>query len=177
VTLQRFEDAPDAPFEIFPGDTIPAGRYWYNRAELSVESSAGRPIGFDLTASAGDFYTGTGTELAAALTVRTAPHLITNLEVEQQAVRITTGRFMARSARLRLDVAASPRLSGTLFVQHDNESERLRLNVRFHWIPSLGSDVYVVWNSGWPTGLSDGIPWRRPQRGQLTAKLVYYFSQ
>jgi hypothetical protein len=109
--------------------------------------------------------------------VRTAPHLITTLEFEQQDVRLATGSFIARSTRLRFDVAASPRLSGTLFVQHDNESERLRLNVRFHWIPRLGSDFYLVWNSGWPTGLSDGIPWRRPQRGQLTGKLVYYFSQ
>jgi hypothetical protein len=125
--------------------------------------------------SAGDFYTGSGTEVQAALTVRTAPHLITNLEVEQQNVRLAAGRFTAQTARLRLDVAASPRLSGTVFVQHDNESDRLRLNVRFHWIPNLGSDLYLVWNSGWPTGLSGGIPWRHPQRGQLTGKLVYYF--
>jgi len=94
---------------------------------------------------------------------------------EQHNVRIAAGRFIARSHRLRLDVAASPRLSGTLFVQHDNASEQLRLNVRFHWIPSLGSDLYVVWNSGWPTLLGAGIPWGRPQRGQLTGKLVYYF--
>jgi len=111
------------------------------------------------------------------LTIRTAPHLITNLEFEQQNVRLATGRFIARSTRLRLDVAASPRLSTTLFLQHDNESDRLRLNARFHWIPKPGSDLYVVWNSGWPTGLSGGIPWSRPQRGQLTGKLVYYFRQ
>ena len=175
VTLQRFEDAPDEAFEIFPGDTIAAGRYWYDRAELSIESSAGRPVGLDLTLSAGEFYTGTGTEVEAMLTVRTAPHLITNLEFEQQNVRLGTGRFTARSARVRLDVAASPRLSGTLFVQHDNESDRLGFNARFHWIPNLGSDLYVVWNSAWPTGLGAGIPWSRPQRGQLTGKFVYYF--
>jgi len=175
LTVRRFEDAPDAPFEIFPGDTIAAGHYWYNRVEASVESSAGRPGGVSLTTSVGDFYTGTASEVSAALTVRTAPHLTTSVEFEQHNVRIAAGRFIARSHRLRLDVAASPRLSGTLFVQHDNASEQLRLNVRFHWIPSLGSDLYVVWNSGWPTLLGAGIPWGRPQRGQLTAKLVYYF--
>ena len=175
LTLQRFEDAPDEAFEIFPGDTIAIGRYWWDRAELTFESSAGRPVGFDLEVSAGDFYSGSGTEVQAALTVRAAPHLITNLEYEQQDLRLSTGRFTARTTRVRLDVAASPRLSGTLFLQHDNESDRLRLNTRFHWIPKVGSDFYLVWNSGWPTGLGGGIPWRRPQRGQLTAKLVYYF--
>ena len=175
VTLQRFEDAPNAPFEIFPGDTIAAGHYWYNRAEVSVQSSAGRPVGLDLTASAGAFYAGTGTEVAAALTVRTEPHFITNLEFEQQDVHFLASRFIARSTRLRFDVAASPRLSGTCFVQHDNASRRLGLNVRVHWIPNPGSDLFLVWNSRWPTGLSGGIPWSRSERGQLTGKLVYYF--
>lgn len=175
VVLQRFEDLPDAPFEVFPGDTIAAGHYWYNRAEASIETSSGRPLGVDLTLAVGDFYTGSGTEVQAAVTLRTAPHLITSLEFEQQNVRLATSRFTARTTRLRFDVAASPRLSATLFVQHDNASDRLQVNTRFHWIPNLGSDVYVVWNSGWPSGLPGGIPWRRPERGQLTTKVMYYF--
>ncbi len=175
LRFQRFEDAPDEAFEIFPGDTIAAGRYWYNRAELAVETSAARPVSLELQASLGEFYDGTGTELEAALTARAAPHLIAGAELSQQAVRLSTGRFTARTARLRLDVAASPRAGATLFLQHDNESRRLGTNARFHWIPKPGSDIFVVWNGAWPTGLPAGVPWRQPQRGQLVTKVVYYF--
>jgi hypothetical protein len=174
LTLQRFEDVPDEAFDIFPGDTIAPGHYWYNRVEAGFESSSGRPVGYELAASVGDFYTGTATSLEAQLTLRVAPHLIADLQLEQQRVRLASGRFTARSARLRLDVASSARLASTLFVQYDNESERLGLNARFRWIPSPGSDVYVVWNSNWPTGLDGGVPWGRPLRGQLVAKVVYY---
>ncbi len=167
--------APPAAFEIFPGNTIAPGNYYSNRAEIEVASSAGRAVGLKVTASAGDFYTGTATELDAALTVRTAPHVITEVEAIQEAARLATGRFTARTARLRLDVAATPRLGNTLFLQWDNESDRLTVNARVHWIPNPGSDAYLVWNSAWPTGLAQRIPWARPARGAVVGKLVYYF--
>ncbi len=175
INLKRLQDAPSSPFEIFTGDTIAPGNYYYNRAELVFSSSPGRAVGVGLTASVGDFYTGTATELETALTVRTAPHVITNLEASEQSARLATERFTARTARLRLDVAASPRLGTTFFLQWDNESDRLTLNARLHWIPSPGSDAYLVWNGAWPTALDRGIPWSRPARGAVVGKLVYYF--
>jgi len=175
VNLKRLEDAPSTPFEIFRGDTITPGNYYFNRAELQFTSSAGRAASMGLTASAGDFYAGTSTELDAALTVRAAPHVITELDYSQLAARLTPVSFTARTARLRLDLAATPRLGSTFFVQWDNESDRLTVNARLHWIPSPGSDAYLVWNSAWPTGLADGVPWNRPARGGLVGKVVYYF--
>jgi uncharacterized protein DUF5916 len=174
LTLTRESDVPPDTFEIFPGDTIVPGRYDWTRVELEASSSAARPVGLDVTASAGEYYGGNATEIQIELTVRTAPHLITNLEFAQQDVRLPGGTFVARAARLRLDVAASPRLTGTLFLQGNNESDRLALNVRLHWTLAAGSDAYLVWNSAWPTALAAGVPWRQPQRGALVGKLVYY---
>ena len=90
-------------------------------------------------------------------------------------MRLPAGRFAARTARLRLDYATSPRLNTTVFLQYDNESDRLTVNARLHWIPRPGSDAYLVWNSAWPTDLAGGVPWRRPLRGALIGKVVYHF--
>ena len=175
VSVKRQEDAPSTPFEIFRGHTIPAGDYYFNRAELDVTSSPGRPVSVGLTASAGNYYTGTATEVDATFTVRTAPHVITQVEYDQLAARLAAARFTARTARLRLDLAATPRFDTAFFVQWDNESDRLTMNARLHWIPNVGSDAYLVWNSAWPTGLGEGMPWGRPAHGALIGKLVYYF--
>jgi hypothetical protein len=129
----------------------------------------------DLTASVGDFYTGTSTAVATSVVLRAAPHVIAGVDLETERVRLATASFTARAGRLRLDVAATPRLGGTLFVQGDNESDRLTLNGRLHWIPSPGSDVYIVYNSSWPTGLAGGVPWARPEHGALIGKVVWYF--
>jgi hypothetical protein len=110
-----------------------------------------------------------------ALTVRVAPHVVVQLEGSVAAIHLPGRRFDARAGRVRFDYAASPRLGATLFVQADNESRRLTVNARAHWIIRPGSDAYLVYNSAWPTGLRDGIPWRQPNRGTLIAKLSYYF--
>jgi hypothetical protein len=175
LNLQRFADVPADTFEIFPGTNVLPGRYEWNRVEVNFSGSSARPVGLDLGVSVGDYYTGTGTEVQVGLTVRAAPHVIAALEGGTQIVRLATGRFTTRVGRLRLDYAANPRLNTTAFIQYDNESGRLAVNARLHWIPQPGSDAYLVWNSAWPTGLSRGIPWGKPLRGSLVGKLVYYF--
>ena len=40
---------------------------------------------------------------------------------------------------------------------------------RFHWIPAIGDDVYVVWNSGYST--DPASPYRFPRASALTRPL------
>jgi hypothetical protein len=174
IALERSVDVPDEDFEIFPGDTIRAGRYEYDRVAFGFDMSSGRPFSADVEVSFGEFYSGRATAVGVELELRAAPHVIAGVEVGQQHIRHAGGRFTAREARLRLDYAATPRLASTLFLQWDNESERVTINARLHWIPRPGSDAYLVWNSAWPTGLARGVPWGRPLRGALVAKLVWY---
>lgn len=175
LNLQRYEDVPSDTFEIFPGTTVLPGRYAWNRAEVQLSTASSRPVGFEIGVSAGDYYTGSGSDVQLQLAVRAAPHVIGVLDGGVQRVRLATGSFTTRVARLRLDYAATPRLATTAFLQYDNESERLAVNARLHWIPRPGSDVYLVWNSAWPMDLAGGVPWRRPLRGALVGKVVYYF--
>jgi hypothetical protein len=175
LNLQRYQDAPRDSFEIFPGTVIQAGRYTWDRVELVVRTSPGRTLGFQLEADAGEYYSGTGVGLEAGFDLRVAPRLLANLELERQAARLAGGRFTVYAARLRLDYATSPRLNTTMFLQYDNESDRLAVNLRLHWIPRPGSDAYLVWNSAWPTALTGGVPWRRPLQGGLVGKIVWYF--
>jgi hypothetical protein len=174
LNLQRFVDVPDEPFEIFPGSVIPAGRYRYDRVEARFLSAVRRGWTFDLTASAGQFYDGSSTEVEASIELRSAPHLITFLDYGVQDVRRPQADFTARVVRMGLDLAASPRLGGSALVQWENESDRLTMNLRFHWTPRPGTDVYLAWNGAWPTALEGGVPWRRPEHGMLMGKVVHY---
>jgi len=184
LSLRRSVDVPEESFDVWEKETtsgtrlvtIPAGRYAWNRAEFQFESSSGRPVGVDLGVSVGRFYTGTSTQVEADVHVRMAPHIITSWSTEVEWVRLPQGNFAAQTMQFRFDYAYTPRLGSALWLQWDNESERLTLNARLHWIPKPGSDAYLVWDSGWPTGLEHrGIPWRRPSRGALVGKFVYYF--
>jgi hypothetical protein len=173
--VQRRWDVPPESFEIFPGDTIAAGRYAWNRAELSLDGSEGRQLVPEFSLSVGQFYDGRSVEVSGALGLRREPHLLLSAEYSRSTITRGDAGFTASTFALRTDYALSPRLNTTFFGQYDNESERVTLNARVRWTRSPGSDLYLVWNSGWPSGLDNGIPWRRPSRGALVVKYIQYF--
>jgi hypothetical protein len=175
LIAQRREDVPTDSFEIIPGVTLAPGRYGWNRGTIEIETAERRSVTAAVAASAGGFYDGTSTSFEYELTGRLAPHVIAAVEGGWEWVRMSAGRFTAQEQRLRLDYAYSPRLNTTLFLQWENESKRLAVNARLHWIPRPGVDAYLVWNSTWPTVLAGGVPWQRPLRAALAAKFVYYF--
>ncbi|WP_310571834.1 DUF5916 domain-containing protein [Gemmatimonas sp.] len=179
VDLTRSYDAPEDAFDLFDGAVIEAGRYAWNRAALDFQSSSARTVSVDAQISRGGFYSGRSSELELSVRGRFAPHVNVSVDYTRTAASLTlvesTVRFVAQTARLRLDVATSPRLSTTLFAQWDNESNRGALNARVRWTSSPGSDLYLVWTSQWPTDLPNGVPWRTPTRGTFVAKYVKYF--
>jgi hypothetical protein len=175
INLRRRYDAPGEAFTLFTGVRVPAGAYWWNRAELQFNMAEAAPIKWSVNASAGEFYDGHSSELTMSLRVRRAPHMLATVDVARSAVVLPVGRFTAQTVRLRSDYAFSPRLNATVFAQWDNQSNRASSNARVRWTVKPGSDLFVVWNSSWPTGLERPIPWLRPSRGGLVAKYVYFF--
>ena len=174
VKLMHEEDRPQATFDLFPGTDIAPGRYAWNRAELNVSTASHRQYALSIHASAGDYYDGGGTTVTSTLRARFEPHVLMSAEWERvNFYRGSTG-FAATTMRLRLDYAATPQLATTLFAQWNNESDRLAINARLRWTRTPGSDLYVVWNSAWPTMLPGGVPWRRPAGGALVVKYVQY---
>lgn len=182
VNLGREYDVPDQDFELIPGATVTAGRYHWDRLSLDISTSRARWVAANGEASIGEFYSGRAWEVDGSLSARLEPHVLASIEYQHTAVRLPAAapasadpRFTAQEARVRLDVAASPRLNTTLFAQWDNESQRLALNARIRWTQSPGTDAYLVWNSAWPSDLDAGVPWRQPTGGALVAKYVKYF--
>src|SRR3990170_4548560 len=119
VNLQRFRDAPREEFEVFEGTDIAAGTYQWDRIEVQFGSSGKRRLAFDVSASAGGYYDGTGTELSIELRGRVEPHVLASLEYQVDDFHRGDAGFTAATARLRLDYAASARLTTTLFGQYD----------------------------------------------------------
>jgi hypothetical protein len=178
VNLQKGIDVPPEPFDIFPGTVLAPRRYEWNRAEFSGSTTPRRPVVVSATASAGGFYDARSTDVSTTIRAALRPQWLLVLEGVRTDVRRDSAGFTATTVRVRSDWAANPRLNLTLFGQWDNQSDRVSLNVRLRWIPSPGSDLFVVWNSTWVAGLPVdrpfGVPWNRPQRGGLVLKYVQY---
>ena len=179
VNFQRLMDAPTDSFTIFRGVVIPPGRYWWSRYELQYFMNPGRPLSFGAFVNWGQFYGGHSTDLELSAAWRGGGHIIVSTDLTRTKAQLPVGAFTAVLSASRLEYDFNTRTSLLAFVQYDNENERVDFNMRFHWIPVIGDDVYVVWNSGFTTfpGASYGFPSSRslthPLNGAVVIKAVH----
>ena len=167
--VERLMDAPDAAFGVFRGITIPPGRYWWSHYAAGYVMAPGRPLSLGAGAGWGGFYGGRSAEVQLSGAWHGGGRLLVGADVSRTAVRLPGGGFTAlvSSGRLELDLSTRASLLG--FVQYTNDEQRLDFNLRFHWIPTIGDDVFLVWNSGYTT--DSAAPYRFPAARALTRQL------
>ena len=169
LNLKRLMDAPVEEFDVFNDVTIAGGRYWFTRGEAQYSTSSGRPLSVDAQVSWGEYYDGRSTDVSLEATWRGGGHVILGADVSRTFAHLPSGSFTALETAGRLEYAVNPRTNFLAFVQFNNEDRRIDFNLRFHWIPTIGDDVYVVWNSGYTTDA--GARYRFPSRESLTRQL------
>jgi hypothetical protein len=177
VNFQRLMDAPTDTFDVFARAVIPPGRYWWSRYELQYFMNAGHPLSFGAFANWGQFYGGHSTDLKLSAAWRGGGHVIVSSDLIR--TRADLPAFTTALSANRFEYDFDTRASLLAFVQYDNASERVDFNVRFHWIPVIGDDVFVVWNSGYTTEplsrfrFPDTRALSRPLNGAFVVKLVH----
>ena len=179
ANVQRWLEAPGDSFEIFTGVTIPPGRYWWTRGELQYATSSRRPWNASTVVSSGGFYGGRSVAATLKGTWRAGGHIAVTAEADESRVTLPQGRFTALTSLLRVEYAIGTGADFLALVQYDNEQERADLNLRFHWSPVIGDDLFLVWNSGYSTSPAarDAFPgaaaWSRPLDGGIVLKFVH----
>ena len=182
INLQRFFDAPADTFEVFSGARVPPGRYWWTRGELQYQTSVSHPFSLGSLFSWGDFYNGKNTEVDLQADWRGGGHVILGGTLSRSRVVLPLARFTATLLTGRVEYAFNTRISFLSFVQYNNEDQRVDFNLRLHWIPKIGDDFFVVWNSGYTTDPT--VPNRfpsfhtlgRPLNGAIVVKAAHRFA-
>lgn len=167
--LRNF-DRLSQEFEITEGITIPQGEYHFTRYELQAATSASRVLSGYLSYSWGDFYTGDRSVWSADVILKTGPHLSISGNLTRNDIRLTDGSFETLETGGRIRYAFSTLLDATLFGQWNNGDRELNFNFRLHWIPEIGSDVYLVYNHLFDTEVRV-----RTARTTILAKFAYRF--
>ena len=92
------------------------------------------------------------------------------------------GEFIADLASLRLDLTLSPRMTFRSLSQWNSTTNELSNSIRFNWIYSPGSDIYIAYDElrldGDPLRFNPHI--RRPlwvRNRQLAIKMTYLLSR
>jgi hypothetical protein len=136
---------------------------------VQYQTSSGRPASAEAIISTGQLYDGHSASAELGGTLRAGGHVIVGATYSVTSARLSAGSFTAVQTTGRLEYAFSTRADFLGFVQYENDDRRADFNLRFHWIPKIGDDVFAVWNSGFTT--DPDAPWRFPARRALSHPL------
>ena len=175
VIYQRNLDVLDVPFRIQPGVVIPIGTYKFDELQLTYNTNPARRFYERFTYQPMEFYGGTKKTVTGAVGVRASSHLSSELQFSRNDVDLPYGAFLANLAILRVDYAASPRVTVRSLTQYNSLTHEVTNSIRFNFIYRPGSDLYVVYNDLQQTGLPHGL--FTPSDRQLVVKLNYLLAR
>jgi hypothetical protein len=136
------------PFQITPGVVIPTGEYGLRSTGMMVQFSEHRSFGGRVRVTDWSFYGGTRRELLGEMTWRPSAKFRGNITYDYSEIDIPVpnGAFETRLVSLGVDYVFSSTLSWVNLIQYDNLSETTGINMRLHWIPEAGRELFVVVN-------------------------------
>ena len=167
----------EAPFAIRENIVIPAGTYHNIDWEFRANTNRGAPLSLSVGWDLGGFYSGTRFGPNATLAYRYGDRLSASLITNYFDVRLDEGSFKTAVVRFNASYSFTPRVYLQANVQYNDDTKDVGTNVRFAWLDTAGTGLYVVWNDTNHTGSLErtGIM-AGPKQRQLVVKYSRLFN-
>ncbi len=165
------------PFEIREGIFIPPGRYDNFNWGFRAKTNESAPFSLESSIDAGSFFSGRRVGTTTTLNYRYQDKFITSLRVSYFDVNLKEGDFATSLVALKASYTFTPRIFLQATIQYDNESEDVGSNIRFGWLNTAGTGLYVVYNDIQHFGVFDRTGFDRGPKGrQLIIKYTKQFD-
>jgi hypothetical protein len=174
INLIQDYDRMDKVFEIDDGVSIPTGKYMMYQYEIELESYQGRRLQSEMVYLWGDFYTGKIKTLEMNLGVNINKHFNLKAAYVYNLVDLPQEVVKTNEIALYANYAFTTKLNFSFFSQYNDLEGVMMYNLRLHWIPKLGSDLYFVYNAGYDDPVKK-IDFLKPHRTDAAVKIVYRF--
>jgi hypothetical protein len=165
-------ERPVTPFEISPGIIIPPALYenWITASHFTTNPAA--PLSLSADVNWGGFYSGTRHGVALSVTGRRAGALNTVLRYSYDDIALKQGSFIERLIGLQLGYSITPQVFLQSLVQYSTQTRDWSSNLRFGWLTTGGTGLYIVYNDNENVGLDSTGPLNRA----LTIKYTRQFN-
>jgi hypothetical protein len=151
LAISDFTERLIDPFQIYPGVVVPVGEYDADTIGMQAGTGGHRKVSAFtriVEYPEGKFYGGRRSDRFLEVTWRPSAFFRGSLSYDYSDVKLPfqNGSFEVRLVRAGFDFAFSPTLSWVNLIQYDNVSEVAGINMRLHWIPEAGREVFFVIN-------------------------------
>ena len=183
ITNKEFEQL-DVPFEITDDVTIPVGTYRFWSPSVRYRSDPSRRVSLGASYAPQGFVGGTRTDWSTSVNVRATSRIAAQGSFSRSDVDLPDGAFIADLASVTIDLALSPEITLRALTQYNSTTESMSTSVRFNWIYSPGSDIYIAYDELRQDDFlaldpalrhAGRVPW--VQNRQLAIKMTYLLSR
>ena len=136
------------PFEIVDGTFVPVGEYDHKESQIVVMSNPRKALSASVTSRIGGFYGGDRVSTELQANYRLAEAFTSELSWINNDIElpVANGDFEVNVARLRMSYSFSPKVLLQALVQYDDRSDATAMNLRFSWLQTANSGLYLVYN-------------------------------
>jgi len=136
----------DTPFDIVSGVTVQPGSYDDKELAFVLWTDRSAPLYFRLDVKHGGLFGGDRTQLVPTVRYRIGETFSSELSWIHNDVELAGGDFRIGVGRLRLTYSFTPKMSLQALVQYNERDDLLSTNLRFAWLTSADTGLYVVYN-------------------------------
>lgn len=159
------------------GGVIPTGGYDWDTFRVRYRSNRSRAVSGSLTVDLGGYYNGDKQSYRGTLDLLSLRTLLVETSYTHNRISLPdTGLYTTNVVSTRVSYSFSPELYLKSYIQYNDARRLASLNVLFWFIYRPGSDLYIVYDQGWETGLS-GPQSMRPRKKSLAIKMTYWLSR
>jgi hypothetical protein len=169
--INVFTEGLQVPFEIAPGVVLQPGQYHFSLPGIDWGSDPSAPLSFLARIDVGQFYSGTRKGGSVSVTARKGATFSSSLTLDHQDVDLPEGAFVRDLIGVKLAYFFTPRVFVQSLTQYNNQGEVFTANVRFAWLRTGNTGLFVVFNDG--ESADSFVRWRLPIARSLTVKYSY----
>ncbi len=143
------------PFEIEPGIVVPPGTYDNFEWGFDARTNQSAPLSIESRINIGGFYSGRRAGTESTVNLRWSDRFASALRVTYYDVWLPEGDFKTTLLGLRAAWSFSPRMYLQALVQYNDQTETFSSNLRFGWLDTAGTGLFLVYNDIENTGSFD----------------------
>ena len=170
-----------APFQILGTDvTIPVGTYRGWESQIVMNSNAAARFSATSRINFGSFLTGNRWGGNGSVTFRPNASFSTSARINYFNVDLPQGQFETVLLGMNFGYFFTPRIYVQSLVQYSNQADSWSANLRFGWLNTASTGLFIVYNDvqgfGYPDGLNpDGG--RFVESGTLARSFIVKFTR
>jgi hypothetical protein len=172
--LQQSYDRLDVPFDLTDSAIIPSGKYHMHNTEFQFSTYQSRKLWVQLFYNWGKFYSGTIKTFQTSAGINLSKHFNLRTDYTYNFITLPGANVRANELAQYLNYAFTTKIDISLFEQWNSLDDVMFFNFRLHWIPKIGSDLYVVYNRGY--NQLTKLDLLKPETSTGVAKLVWRFA-